>query len=183
MNKKEAILSSALTLLTETGVHNTPMSAIAKAAGTGMGTIYNYFPHKDILINEIYVSIKEKEKSIFLAFDASKPVKTQFENYFTAIITFFVENPIYFKFMEQLQASPIITEESRNKGEESVVSVVKLLANGQKERIIKDIELDEILVFIGGAIMSYLRWHFNQTETKSSSLQNQINMTWDAIKE
>ena len=183
MNKKDAILSSALTLLTEKGVHNTPMSAIAKEAKTGMGTIYNYFPNKEILINEMYVSIKEKEKSIFIDFDSSKPIKTQFENYFAAIIAFFQENPIYFKFMEQLQASPIITEESRSKGEDSVVSVLKLLTNGQKERIIKSIDLDEILVFIGGAIMSYLRWYFNQSQTKPSSLKNQVNMVWDAIKE
>ncbi|WP_341224825.1 TetR/AcrR family transcriptional regulator [uncultured Arcticibacterium sp.] len=183
MNKKETILSSALSLLTEKGVHNTPMSAIAKAAGTGMGTIYNYFPNKEILINEIYVDIKEKEKSIFLVFDANKPIKTQFENYFTAIITFFVAEPAYFKFMEQLQASPIITEESRAIGQESVEAVLSLLVNGQKERIIKKIDLDEILVFIGGAILSYLRWYFNQPRRKSTSLNNQINMVWDAIKE
>ena len=53
MTKKENILSAALSLLTQKGVHNTPMSAIAKSAGTGMGTIYNYFPNKELLINEI----------------------------------------------------------------------------------------------------------------------------------
>lgn len=183
VNKKEAILSSALKLLTEKGVHNTPMSAIAKAAGTGMGTIYNYFPNKEILINEIYINIKEEEKSIFLAFDSDKPIKTQFENYFMAIIGFFLENPIYFKFMEQLQASPIITEENRDKGKNSVESVLKLLVKGQKERIIKSIEIPEMLTFIGGAILSYLRWYFNQPEAKLSSIKNQMNMVWDAIKE
>jgi len=39
LNKKEAIVSSVLKLLTEKGVHNTPMSTIGKTAGTGMGTI------------------------------------------------------------------------------------------------------------------------------------------------
>lgn len=183
MNKKDTILASALQLLTEKGVHNTPMSAIAKAAGTGMGTIYNYFPNKELLINEIYISIKEKEKLVFVAFNIEKPIKTQFEGYFIAIIDFFISNPSYFKFMEQLQASPIITEESRNEGEKSVVPVYQLLVKGKEERIIKNIELDEILMFIGGAILSYLRWYFNQTEATTSSLKNQIQMVWDAIKE
>ncbi|WP_252723670.1 TetR/AcrR family transcriptional regulator [Winogradskyella psychrotolerans] len=183
VNKKEVILSSALILLTEKGVHNTPMSAIAKAAGTGMGTIYNYFPNKESLINEIYVNIKVKEKSVFLDFDVEQPIKTQFENYLRSIIDFFIANPAYFKFMEQLQASPIITKESREEGGKSVASVHELLVKGQQERIIKAIELDEILMFIGGAILAYLRWYFHQSETKTTSLKNQAQMVWDAIKE
>ena len=88
MNKKESILKSALQLLTENGVHNTPMSAIAKAAGTGMGTIYNYFKNKDELINALYLYIKEKENSVFIAFDKNQPVKTQFEDYYSNFIIF-----------------------------------------------------------------------------------------------
>ncbi|WP_040280042.1 TetR/AcrR family transcriptional regulator [Psychroserpens damuponensis] len=182
MNKKEAILSAAITLLTEKGVHNTPMSAIAKAAGTGMGTIYNYFPNKDVLINTIYVSIKHEEKDLFLDFDANKSIKTQFETYYTAMIDFFIANPTYFKFMEQLQASPIITEKSRNEGVKSITEVNKLLVKGQQERIIKDINIDELLMFIGGSILSYLRWYFGQKETNKVSLNNQMHMLWDAIK-
>ncbi|WP_042498374.1 TetR/AcrR family transcriptional regulator [Algibacter lectus] len=183
MNKKESILLAALSLLTEKGVHNTPMSAIAKAAGTGMGTIYNYFPNKELLINEIYVNIKESEKSVFINFSLEKPIKSQFENYFSSIIDFFINNPSYFKFMEQLQASPIITDESRAVGEKSVAPVLNLLVKGKEERIIKNIEIDEMLIFIGGAILSYLRWYFNQPEVKPVSLENQIRMVWDAIKE
>ncbi|RPD94293.1 TetR/AcrR family transcriptional regulator [Aureibaculum marinum] len=183
MNKKQAILTSALKLLTEKGVHNTPMSAIAKEAGTGMGTIYNYFPNKELLINAIYLNIKKQERSIFLDFQLEQPIKTQFEKYFTSIIAFFIDNPTYFKFMEQLQASPIITQESRDEGQKSVAPVYALLLKGKKDRIIKAIDIDEILTFIGGAILSYLRWYFNQSELKSTSLKNQIQMVWDAIKE
>ena len=50
MTKKEAIIAAALELLVEKGVHNTPMSEIAKAAGTGMGTIYNHFSCKEEII-------------------------------------------------------------------------------------------------------------------------------------
>ncbi|UMB55038.1 TetR/AcrR family transcriptional regulator [Lutibacter sp. A64] len=183
MNKKEAILQSAIELLTEKGVHNTPMSAIAKAAGTGMGTIYNYFLNKEELINAIYVNIKQQEKDVFLDFDTAKPIKTQFENYFVSMIEFFIANQNYFMFMEQLQASPIITKESRDEGGKSIASVYALLIKGKKERIIKNVGIEELLMFIGGAVLAYLRWYFNQKEIKDSSLKNQIKMVWDAIKE
>ena len=181
VNKKESIISSALQLLTEKGVHNTPMSAIAKASGTGMGTIYNYFPNKDALINDIYTKIKNEEKEVFLNFESGNPIKTQFENYFTSVIAFFVQNPSYFQFMEQLQASPIITAESKEVGKIAIAQVVELLEKGKQDRIIKDIEVEELLMFIGGAILSYLRYYFNQSQNTSPN--HQMKMVWDAIKE
>lgn len=183
MNKKEKILSAALSLLTQNGVHNTPMSAIAKEAGTGMGTIYNYYPNKDILINEIYRKIKKEEQRIFIDFKPDQPIKTQFEAYFISIVSFFSQSPSYFEFMEQLQASPIITEESRKMGEQAVAPVVELLNKGKQERIIKNIESQELLLFIGGAVLSFLRWNLNQEEKQTNKLPNQIQMVWDAIKE
>lgn len=183
MNKKQSILSSALKILAEKGVHNTPMSAIGKAAETGMGTIYNYFLNKDAIINEIYIDIKKQEKLLFENFESDKPIKTQFENYFTIVVTFFINNPNYFQFMEQLQASPIITENSKEQGRKSITPVFELLMLGKQQRIIKNIDIQEILMFIGGAILSYLRWYFNQTEKNQASLKNQVSMVWDAIKE
>lgn len=183
MSKKQNILSSALNILAEKGVHNTPISAIGKAAETGMGTIYNYFPNKDALINEIYTDIKRQEKLLFENFESDKPIKTQFENYFTITVTFFIDNPNYFRFMEQMQASPIITENSREEGRKSITPVFELLTLGKQQRIIKDIDIEEILLFIGGAILSYLRWYFSQAEKKQTSLKNQVTMVWDAIKE
>ena len=162
MTKKEAILNAALELLTKKGVHNTPMSEIAKVAGTGMGTIYNYFPNKNLLINHLYISIREQEEAAFLAVETDKPVKTQFENYLTVLIEFFKINPLYFNFLEQLQASPIITEENREKGQRSVEMVYNLLQEAQKSRIIKNINLDEIMVFIGGAYFGLFKMVFCQ---------------------
>ncbi|REG87173.1 TetR family transcriptional regulator [Winogradskyella sediminis] len=182
VNKKQDILASALDILAEKGVHNTPMSAIGKAAKTGMGTIYNYFPNKEALINEIYTDIKKQEKLLFESFELNQPIKTQFENYFNIAVNFFIDHPNYFKFMEQLQASPIITEKSREVGRQSIIPVFELLALGKQQRIIKDINTEEILMFIGGSILAYLRWYFNQTVKESSSLNNQVMMVWDAIK-
>lgn len=173
---------SALQLLVRNGVHNTPMSAIAKEAGTGMGTIYNYFKNKDELINELYLYIKEKEKTVFVPFDENEPVKTQFERYYANFIDFFVQNPLYYGLIVQLQASPIITEKSREEGNRSVRPFVDLLLHGQKNRIIKSIPADELIMFIGGAVLSYLRWYFDQ-DGKQISIANQLQLVWDAIKE
>lgn len=183
MNKKRQIQEAALQLLVEKGIHAAPMSAIATAAKTGMGTIYNYFENKEALINAIYVDIKLQEAAILEALFQEQPIKTQFELYYTTVIKFFVQRPLYFQFIEQLQASPIITAESRDVGYKAIEPVTRLLRLGQSERIIKDIAVNELLQFLGGIILAHLRWHFGQKNSSSPSIiHNQLRMAWDAIK-
>ena len=183
MTKKDAILKAALELLVEKGVHNTPMSQVAKAANTGMGTIYNYFPNKEVLINEIYITIKEQEENLFLEVDTDGPIKTQFESYMTVLIHFFMEHPSFFNFLQQLEASPIITEENKAKGRKPIEIVTALLELGQQDRIIKGIAMEQILVFIGGAISAYLKRNIGTPGKKQTSLATHIDMVWDGIKE
>ncbi|TKD62516.1 TetR/AcrR family transcriptional regulator [Flavobacterium sp. ASW18X] len=184
MNKKERILHAALELLTTNGVHATPMSAIANKAGTGMGTIYNYFPNKEVLINAIYQKIKIEEEVLFDVFDANAPIRTQFENYYTKVVKFFLQHEQYFKFMDQLQASPIIAPESREVGLKSIIMVHQLIEKGKQDLILKDIATSDLLQFMAGSILSFLRTHFNSKATNASqkALKNQLQMTWDAIK-
>ena len=182
MNKKDSIVLAALQLLSERGVHNTPMSAVAKVAGCGMGTIYNYFPTKENLINDIYVYIKQEEVAVFAPFVKENAIKPQFENYFQAIISFFTDKPMYFQFMEQLQASPIITEESKDTGLIAIKPVYELIEKGIQDGIIKEIDTNELLQFVGGSILSFLRSYSQEKQASNQDIINQIKMTWDGIK-
>lgn len=182
MTKKDSILLAALQLLSERGVHNTPMSAVAKVAGSGMGTIYNYFPTKEVLINEIYVYIKKEEATVFKPFLAENAIKIQFEEYFHSIINFFTKNVLYFQFMEQLQASPIITVESKNTGLIAVKPVFDLIEKGKQDGIIKEIDTNELLQFVGGSILSFLRNYTAEKQLDNQQIVNHIKMSWDGIK-
>ena len=183
VSKKEQIINASIELLTQNGVHATPMSAIAKKAGTGMGTIYNHFPTKEVLINEIYQLIKTKEETIFTDVSPKLPVKTRLENYYKTAIFFFLENPSYFLFMEQLHASPMITEESRAVGTNAVECVFQLIEQGKQEGIVKNIDTFELMQFIGGSVFSYVRWSMRAKHHNTpKSLSNQLRMIWDAIK-
>jgi len=70
-----------MTLLIEHGVQGTPMSLVAKEANTGMGTIYNYFPAKEDLINAIYIYIKQDELKSVTGPLADESIKKQFEHF------------------------------------------------------------------------------------------------------
>lgn len=184
MSKKQNIIQAASELLVRKGLHATPMSAIAEAANVGMGTIYNYFSTKEMLINAIYIDIKHQEKVLLAGQDTEQPVRVQLEHSYLLVTEFYLKNPIFFQFIDQLQHSPIITEESRQEGYKAIEPIIEILERGQKERIIKNISIEELLQFLGGTLLSYTRWLIkkNQKQVEASSIQNQLYLVWDAIK-
>src|SRR5437764_270674 len=62
-DKRDAILAAALTLIARFGLHNTPMSAVAREAGVAVGTVYLYFPSKEAMINALYLHVLEDRNS------------------------------------------------------------------------------------------------------------------------
>lgn len=54
VDKKEAILEAMLGLIVERGLHDAPMSELAKRSGASPGVIYHYFPSKEDIIHAVY---------------------------------------------------------------------------------------------------------------------------------
>lgn len=171
-------------LLIENGVQATPMSAIAKAANAGMGTIYNYFPTKEDLINAIYIYIKLDEIKAISAPFTNESVKKHFDHFYRSMVTYMVENPQHFRFMDQFHSSPIITAATRSEGAEAFASYTNVLKRGQEQDIIKDISIEEIMQFINGGLMGFIRWLLaTDRPLTPAMLDNQLRIAWDAIKE
>ncbi|MBX3256870.1 MAG: TetR/AcrR family transcriptional regulator [Chitinophagaceae bacterium] len=184
MDKKEQIIVAAMKLLVEKGVQATPMSAIAKAAGTGMGTIYNYFATKEDLINAIYLYIKKSEVALVTkSIDPNAPLKARFLSYYTAFIRFNLKYPESFAFMDQMQNSPVIHCSTKDEGKAAFMPVIELIQQGQKDGIIKQLELEAILYFLAGALTTYIRWILSSKQNGSRHLEHHLRMVWDAIKE
>lgn len=184
MDKREQIIQAALKLLIQNGVQGTPMSAIAKEANTGMGTIYNYFPTKEDLINAIYIYIKQDELKSVVGPYIQEPIKKQFEHFYKAMITYMIANPTHFWFMEQFNSSPIIKEETRAEGIKVFAGHTAVITQGQAQGIIKPIELEELLQFLHGGIKGFIRWILLSGRPLTAELlDNQLRISWDAIKE
>jgi AcrR family transcriptional regulator len=171
-------------LFIDNGVQGTPMSAIAKAADTGMGTIYNYFTTKEDLINAIYLYIKQDEhKWLKLPF-TDEPVKRRFDHYFRTLILYFVKHPVHFGFMDQFHNSPILTPETKADGLKTIEPLIVLMTMGQEQGILKQIDFYELLYFINGGLMGFIRWVLREAvPLNQAMLDNQLRIAWDAAKE
>lgn len=84
--------------------------------------------------------------------------------------------------MEQLQASPIITDDSKKSGLTAVKSVYDLIEKGKLDGIIKDIDTTELIQFVGGAVFSFLRNNSTKVTITENLTNNHIKMAWDGIK-
>jgi AcrR family transcriptional regulator len=107
MDKSQLIISTALALFVENGFHGTATSKIAQEANVANGTLFNYFPTKDILIVSIYNNIIQKlDQFIIESIDSHSVSKEAFRSIFRASLQWNIENPIEYKYLQQFNNSP-----------------------------------------------------------------------------
>ena len=65
--REQAILSAALALAGEEGMHAVQIAAVAKRANIAAGTVYRYFPAKTDLIAELVAAVSAREMTAMRA--------------------------------------------------------------------------------------------------------------------
>lgn len=106
-NKRKNILFTAMTLFNERGFHGTPTSLIAKKAKVSVGTLFNYYPTKEELIQAIYKEIKVHSKYTFLKLIEEKStLHDRLQSMWTAVINWGINNPEEFEYTELFLHSP-----------------------------------------------------------------------------
>lgn len=100
-DRRDAILDAALHCFVERGFHGTAVPQVARQAGVATGTMYHYFPSKEVLVNVLYQKWKEAIAArVFLKFPASAPVHEQFMVMWREMADFALGNPAAFAFLE-----------------------------------------------------------------------------------
>lgn len=116
-DKRSAILSAAVKLIARTGLHNTPISAVAREAGVAAGTLYLYFASKEAMINALYLEILEERRRTQSEAQrlAVSPANARdgFWSYWHSLAVWHLDHPDESKLLHQCQASAILTTETR----------------------------------------------------------------------
>jgi AcrR family transcriptional regulator len=115
-DKRRAILDAAVRRIARSGLHNTPMSALARDAGVAAGTLYLYFPGKEAMINALYLELLE-ERGRATDVDASVVEAggphQGFRLFWHRLARWHLDHPEKANLIHQCQASSILTEETR----------------------------------------------------------------------
>lgn len=182
MTKKDKILEFTTQLIAEEGVSGSPMSQIAKKAGIAIGTFYHHFKSKEEIINEIYINIK---KNFALILEKSKEkelgFKEEFEDVWLGIYNFFVENPIKFKFLQQIDHCPIITNEVKEECDKYLQPIFEFYQKGIDKEYIVDMDLALIVSLTYSSIITTVDIQINRSEISRNNLKQAIDYSWRAI--
>jgi AcrR family transcriptional regulator len=182
--KRTALLNATLSLVINKGFHDAPMSKIAKLAGVSPATIYIYFENKQDLINQLYIETKESfSKHAFKNYDVNQPIKESFKLIWFNIANFKLNNVLEANFLSQCDNTPMIDEESRQKGLIHLQPLLDLWERGQQKGIIKLISpyLLYAYTIYPLAFLTTMQQNdsFNLTE---KNLNEAFLAAWDSIK-
>ena len=123
MNEKQKqIIEASIDLFAREGFWNTPTSRIAKHAGVGTGTLFNYFESKDLLIESVYAQLKQEFMSHIAAeYPEDGSAKTKFEHIWFRYVDWGIHNPVRHGLLIQLRLSDLVSKETQHQQEESSV--------------------------------------------------------------
>jgi AcrR family transcriptional regulator len=186
-DKRDEIVRAALELIAEQGFHGAPMAMIADRAGVGAGTIYRYFENKDVLITELYRELEEKLYAVLLAgYAPEKPFRERFLHLGTALLRYFIENPLDFRYLEQFHNSPYGVAVRRDKilGKKGGCDVFReLFEDGVSQQVMKDLPLVTLFALAFGPLLAVARDHILGFITLDRTLVSRtVEACWDGIR-
>ena len=139
-DKRERILAAALRLFTSHGFHGTPTSQISEEARVSTGTLFHYFPNKNTLIDQLYLSIqKEVVEAMRKNDDRSLPTKQRLEQCLRGFIAWGVAHPEKVRFMEQFYNSPSIGDEVKHQAYDEIRWLLEVSDSALREGILRDL--------------------------------------------
>ena len=142
-DKRTAIMDAALKLFTERGFHGTSTAQISKEAGVATGTLFNYFPTKEDLINSLYFEVKgQLSKSMGKEIEAQGTFQGKLRKIWSNLINWGVDNQEEFLFVGQFCSSPYISKFTREEVMKEYVFLHELVDEGIKAGAIRDFSAD-----------------------------------------
>lgn len=184
--KRQEILHAALELIAEHGFHDAPIAAIAERASVGAGTIYRYFENKDVLINELFQALHDRICTGLLeGYVADQPLRERFVHLSTALLRYFIDNPLEFRYLEQYHNSPYGVAFRRDKllGKGDGDLYRSLLEEGVARQVVKDLPLVVLFALAFGPLLAVARDHIlGFIELDDSLLVQTVQACWDGIK-
>ncbi len=185
--KRDEIARAALELFVEHGFHAAPMAMIAERAGVGAGTIYRYFENKDVLISELYKEVEKKLYPFILdGYSSEAPFRARFIHLFSAMLRYFIGNPLDFRYLEQFHNSPYGVALRRDKmlGKTGGCDVfLRLFEQGIAQEVLKGFPLAIAFALAFGPLLAIARDHIlGFIQLDDALINGVVEGCWDAVK-
>jgi AcrR family transcriptional regulator len=183
-DKETSILNATLQLISRCGFHDTPMSAIAREAEVGVGTIYRYFDHKEELIAALYMRLKSQlAEAILDGYSADLPLRQRFQRLWVNVAHYHIDHPLEASFLDQYANSPFPKSTLTDVQASCLQPFLEFVEDGVYEGVIKDLPLEVFASLTGDVAISLARKHRAGTiKLNDLILEQAMDACWDAVK-
>ncbi|HXY87588.1 MAG TPA: TetR/AcrR family transcriptional regulator [Candidatus Acidoferrales bacterium] len=146
---KDQILEVALNLFIAQGYDATPTSQISKEANVSTGTLFYYFPNKNLILEQLYLSIK-KELSTYLQQkdDFTLPTKKRLFTCLKGYVEWVNANPKKTVFLDQFYHSANISKTIKQEAYDEFDQMKEIVEAALHEGILKELPLEFHLIMI-----------------------------------
>ncbi|MDR7665638.1 TetR/AcrR family transcriptional regulator [Methanosarcina sp. Z-7115] len=183
-DKKTAIMESALKLFTERGFHGTSTAQISKEAGVATGTLFNYFPTKEDLINSLYFEVKgQLSQSMGKEIETQSTFQDKLRKIWLNLIKWGVDNREEFLFVGQFCSSPYITKFTREEVMKEYVFLHDLVNEGIKTGVIRDFsaELTIAMFYQASRTVVNLILGSDSSQDKNKFIEDGFQIIWKGL--
>ncbi|WP_440955484.1 TetR/AcrR family transcriptional regulator [Methanosarcina sp. Mfa9] len=183
-DKRTAIMDAALKLFTERGFHGTSTAQISKEAGVATGTLFNYFPTKEDLINSLYFEVKgQLSKSMGKEIEAQSTFQGKLRKIWSNLINWGVDNQEEFLFVGQFCSSPYISKFTREEVMKEYVFLHELVDEGIKTGEIRDFSADLTIsmFYQGSRAVVNLLLDSGHLQDKNKIIEDGFQIIWRGL--
>ena len=183
-SSKQRILDATLALIAEKGLHNAPMAEISERSQVSAGAIYNHFPNKEALINDLYLNLnKTMVEAVFEKDNDSLRYKKRFFELWKRFLDYFLSHPQQFSVIEQYSISPLIASGTREVSRQYFAPLVEFLSEGVESGLLKNINVELMFSLFWGSMVGVVKLNVAR-ELNISAKQREIAacFCWDGLK-
>lgn len=184
MSKRDKILETTLDLISEVGFHATSINLIIKKSNVASGTIYYHFKNKEALIDTLYAELRrEMGEAIIQNLDQELNFKEKFFLLWNNLLSFYLQNPKKFEFLEDYSNSPLVKKEIKAINRRHYQAAIDFFKSGISLGILRNIPLDLMINLVFGNISTVARMLIMlEIDFSQDLIHDTIQSSWDSVK-
>ncbi len=182
--KKQAILNAALDLFIERGYHNTPTSLIAKEAEVATGTLFHHFHNKEILFNELYLSVKRNMiEGLKAGLNDEVSLVEKIGYIWGYSLHWLIKHPKEFRFFQEFGNSTIISKITREEAMNLFANISEPINELSESGLIKESYPEFIMDYFQGMMYTTVM-HFMKYPEKftDENISQAFEIFWNGLE-
>ncbi|MDW7731966.1 MAG: TetR/AcrR family transcriptional regulator [Methanolobus sp.] len=182
-DKKKALMEAALKLFTERGFHGTSTAQISKEAGVATGTLFNYFPTKEDLINGLYFEVKgQLSRSMGKDIQTQNTFQDKLRKMWYNLIEWGLNNREDFLFVGQFCSSPYITNYTREVVMKEYVFLHDLVKEGVENGDIRDYSEELVIAMFYQSSRTVVNFILDsEIQDKDKVIEDGFQIIWEGL--